>query len=132
MSPLFSTGDILIVEKLSLLFRPIQQGDLVVFLYPRDLSKEYLKRVIGCPLDTVEIKEGQVWVNGKKVFFSSEIEHCSSTKDGTRTLLTAEYFVMGDNRPVSQDSRDFGSVPQGYIKGRVFLRLWPLKQWTFF
>jgi signal peptidase I len=132
MYPLFSTGDILIVDKLSLWFQPIQQGELVVFLYPRDLSKEYLKRVIGCPLDTVKIEDGQVWVNGKELSFPGEIEHQSSTKDGIRTLLTAEFFVMGDNRPVSQDSRDFGPVPQGYIKGRVFLRFWPLKQWTFF
>lgn len=132
MSPLFSTGDRLIIEKVSLWFYPIQQGDLVVFYYPRDLSKEYLKRVVAGPFDTLRIVDGKVEVNGKWVVFPEVQEQESSTKDQTQKLRSAEYFVLGDNRPLSSDSRDFGAIPQGYIKGRVFLRFWPLTKWRFF
>lgn len=132
MSPLFSSGDRLIIEKVTYGFQAVKPGDLVVFWYPRDISKEYLKRVIAVPFDTVCIERGKVRVNGKEVSFPNVIEQDSSTKDIKQSLRSAEYFVLGDNRPISSDSRDFGPVPQGYIKGRVFLRFWPLTKWKFF
>jgi signal peptidase I len=132
MAPLFTSGDRLIVEKVSYHFQEIQPGDLVVFQNPRKISQEYLKRVYAGPSDHLEIREGQVYVNEKEVSFPGVRSSSSALKDRNLTLELAEYYVLGDNRPVSLDSRDFGPVPQGYIKGKVWMRFWPLSRWKFF
>jgi signal peptidase I len=106
----------------------IERGDIVVFWFPDDPSKSYIKRVIGLPLDTVEIREGMVRVNGRELeekYLDSRLNlsHRSQTPVYVRPNY---YFVMGDNRDNSSDSRIWGLVPKKYIYGKALLRYWPL------
>lgn len=106
----------------------IERGDIVVFWFPDDPSKSYIKRVIGLPGDTVEIHEGIVRVNGRdldEMYLDSRfnLSHRSQTPVYVRPNY---YFVMGDNRDNSSDSRIWGLVPKKYIYGKALLRYWPL------
>ena len=106
----------------------LDRGDIVVFWYPEDPSKSYIKRVIGLPGDTVEIHEGVVRVNGRDVSESYldprlNLSHRSLTATYVRPNY---YFVMGDNRDNSSDSRIWGLVPKKYIYGKALFRYWPL------
>lgn len=107
-------------------FHPPNREDVVVFHWPLDLQRELVKRVIGVPGDTVEIRDGVVSVNG------SRLQEPYLTQPGTRSddmapLLIKEghYFVLGDNRPKSNDSRDWGLVPQENMVGKVWFVYWP-------
>jgi len=103
---------------------PPQRGEVVVFHFPRDTSKDFVKRVIGLPGDTVEIRMGKVFVNG-----SYQEEPYITQKDASSMkpmrIRAKEYFVMGDNRRSSNDSRSWGSVPEGYVLGKVWFVYWP-------
>ena len=106
----------------------IDRGDIVVFWYPDDPSKSYIKRVIGLPGDTIEIYEGVVRVNGRDVEESYldprlNVSHRSVTPTVVKNNY---YFVMGDNRDNSSDSRFWGLVPKKYIYGKALFRYWPL------
>jgi signal peptidase I len=131
MEPNFESGDYLIVDEISYRFRDPQQGEVVVFKYPNDPSQRYIKRIIGLPGEIVEIKNGQVIVfnqEGGQVL--DESDYLSSyifTPGNVRiTLAEDEYFVLGDNRSSSADSRRWGPLSREYIVGRVLLRAWPL------
>ena len=130
MSPSIFDGDRILVEPWSYLFEEVSHGDVVVLRYPLDPSVDYIKRVIGVPGDEVTLAGGHVWVNGELLhepyIASSDPESYLSVrvKDG-------HYFVLGDNRPRSSDSREFGQVPADYVRGRVDLRLWPLDRLGF-
>jgi signal peptidase I len=105
----------------------IERGDIVVFWFPDDPSKSYIKRVIGLPGDTVELHEGVVRVNGRdldEVYLDSRLNlsHRSQTPVYVRPNY---YFVMGDNRDNSSDSRIWGLVPKKYIYGKALFRYWP-------
>jgi signal peptidase I len=130
MHPTFENGDYLIVDELSYDFSAPKRGDVIVFRYPGDPSIFYIKRIIGLPGETVSINKGVVdikRVDGSDLALTSE--PYISAEDATYTLSTSlgagEYFVMGDNRPNSSDSRVWGSLPAKDIMGRVFLRLLP-------
>ncbi len=105
----------------------IERGDLVVFWYPNDPSKSYIKRVIGLPGDTVEIEEGVVRVNGRALeedYVPNDYrDHFSSPPS---RLLPDEFFVMGDHRSSSNDSRIWGPVHRRYIYGKAVFVYWPL------
>ncbi|MFH1462646.1 MAG: signal peptidase I [bacterium] len=133
MEPNFENGDYLIVDEISYRFQDPQRGEVIVFKYPNDPSQRYIKRIIGLPGETVEVKNGNVIVlsqQGEQIL--NEAEYLSSlvfTPGDVRvTLAEDEYFVLGDNRVSSSDSRRWGSLAEEYIIGRVFLRAWPLAE----
>jgi signal peptidase I len=102
---------------------------VVVFLYPGDHSKSYIKRVIALPGDDLRIDHGNVWVNGselKEPYVPVKYEDDRSQAE--MTVPTGEYFVMGDHRVISSDSRDFGPVPRALIYGKAAFVYWPVDQ----
>lgn len=124
MSPNIHDGDRILVEPWSYLLGAVDRGDIVVLRYPRDPSVDYIKRVIGLPGDEVTMAGGHVWVNGDLL---NEPYVADADPDSSLSMVVPpeQYFVLGDNRPRSSDSREFGTVPAGYVRGRVDLRLWP-------
>src|SRR5438552_16692895 len=106
----------------------IDRGDIVVFWFPDDPSKSYIKRVIGLPGDTVEIHDGLVRINGRdlqETYLDPHYNVMHRTQPPTY-VLPNYYFVMGDNRDNSSDSRFWGLVPKKYVYGKALLRYWPL------
>jgi signal peptidase I len=105
----------------------IRQGDTVVFWYPEDPTKSYIKRVIGLPGDTVEVKDGLVVVNGKKLEENYVPPEYRDDRPYPATVVPAnDYFVLGDHRISSNDSRAWGFVPRNYIYGKAVFVFWPL------
>ena len=106
-----------------------KRGDVVVFQYPRDHTKSYIKRVIGLPGDRVTIDHGRVFVNGKPLV--EPYVPARFTDDRSQPEMTIpvnEYFVMGDHRSISSDSRDFGPVERDLIYGKAAFVYWPMDQ----
>ena len=107
---------------------PPKQGDVIVFRFPRDPSRDFVKRVIGLPGDVVAMEDGFVRVNGKTLEEPYLTVRDTSDLD-TVELGEKEYFVLGDNRRGSNDSRNWGPVPEENILGKVWLVYWPLSNW---
>jgi signal peptidase I len=130
MEPNFENGDYLLVDELSYKFREPQRGEVIVFKYPKDTSQRYIKRIIGLPGEIVEINGGQITVYSaagtKLLNESGYLSQSEYTSGNLRTTLSGdEYFVLGDNRLASADSRRWGSLSQKDIIGRVFFRAFP-------
>lgn len=132
MDPTFATGQFLVVDRLSYRFEQPHRGDVIVFEYPNDPSTYYIKRIIGLPGETVHIKDGTITIINKEnpeglVLNEPYLakEHLSYD-DYSTTLDDTHYFVMGDNRSQSSDSRTWGSLNRNLIVGRPFVRLLPL------
>jgi len=128
MEPNFEDGDYLIVDELSYRLRGPQRGEVIVFKYPADPSQRYIKRIIGLPGEIVEIKEGKVIVfslSGEKVLEESDYLSYSTPGEVRVILEPDEYFVLGDNRYSSFDSRRWGPLEEEDIIGRVIFRAWP-------
>ena len=127
MEPLLLDGERIVVNKFVYRFRPIERGDVVVFWYPRDPSVSFVKRVVALPGDLVEIRGGELVVNGLAV---KEPYLPASFRDNDSHTPTevrkGYYFVLGDHRRSSNDSRSWGEVPEKYIYGRAVFRFWPL------
>lgn len=134
MEHTFSTGQYLIVDQLTYRFNEPKRGDVIVFRYPKDPSKYFIKRIIGVPGDTVIIHGNQVTIknkdhqNGIVLDEHSYVPHMSEDNNETRTLGSDEYFVMGDNRDQSSDSRIWGVLNRDLIMGRALLRLFPFNE----
>lgn len=132
MSPTFENFNYLIIDELSYHFSAPARGDVIVFRPPTNPSLFYIKRIIGLPGETVSISKGVVTiteVSGQKITLNEPYvvnEDATSYSNGV-TLTSDQYFVMGDNRPNSSDSRIWGPVPRENIVGHVFLRLLPVK-----
>ncbi len=127
MAPLLSDQERIFINKFVYRFEPIQRGDVVVFWYPLDHSKSFIKRVVGLPGETVEIRQGAVYVNGKIVpepYVPPQYEDQSDF--GPVRVEKDHYFVMGDHRISSNDSRVFGSVGSQFIYGRAVFAYWPV------
>ncbi len=107
---------------------PPQRGDVIVFHFPRDTSRDFVKRVIGVPGDVVTMKDGFVQVNGETLEEPYLTVRDTSDMDA-KDLGEKEYFVLGDNRRGSNDSRNWGAVPEENILGKVWLVYWPLSNW---
>ena len=105
-------------------FHPPRQGDIVVFRFPLDPSRDFVKRVMAGPGDTVEIRQGTVIVNGKPLS-EPYVRHPSPWTALPRRLGENEYYVLGDNRGASNDSRDWGPVPLNNIIGKAWVIYWP-------
>ncbi len=105
----------------------IKRGDTVVFLFPEDPSKSYIKRVIGLPGDTVAVEDGNVFVNGKQLMESYVPAAYRDDRSYSPTVVPpGDYFVLGDHRVSSNDSRSWGFVPRNYIYGKAVFVFWPL------
>lgn len=129
MLPGIHDRDRILVDHVSYLFAMPVRGDVVVLRYPMDPSLDYVKRVIGLPGDHVEISEGEVFVNGQRVDepYLDPLQNDPYAYVDT-VVQEASYFVLGDNRIRSSDSREFGQVPHEYLRGKVRARLWPMER----
>ena len=140
MEPNFYDHEYLIIDEISYRFNSPQRGDIIVFRYPKDPQEYFIKRVIGLPNEKVQIKNGQVYIynseNPDGVALDEPYlqpgEKTYGLTEDPITLGDKEYFVLGDNRNSSKDSRSFGPVNVSYITGRVFLRGWPFNRFTVF
>lgn len=130
MVPTFQNGQYLIIDELSYRFEQPKRGDVIVFRYPKDPSQFFIKRIIGLPGETITIANGTVSIthaDGTPVpLDESYVVNQGNGSDMHYTLPSDRYFVMGDNRPESSDSRIWGTMPRENIVGRVFLRLLPV------
>ena len=126
MLPLLEDSERIIVNKFIYRFHPIQRGDVVVFWYPKDPSVSFIKRVVGVPGDTVELRRGALFVNDRRI--SEEYVRPQFNDDETHgpvTVAKGYYYVLGDHRNSSNDSRSWGEVPEKYIYGKAVFRFWP-------
>ncbi|MBZ5503357.1 MAG: signal peptidase I [Acidobacteriia bacterium] len=128
MNPLLSDQERIFINKFVYRFEPIERGDVVVFWYPLDRSKSFIKRVVGLPGEMLEIRSGHVYVDGRELhdqFVPSG--YLDGSNYGPRRITAGEYFVMGDHRDSSNDSRVFGPVPRPYIYGKAVFAYWPVE-----
>lgn len=132
MYPTFHDSDYIITDKISYKFSSPKRDEVIVFKNPKEKSQDFIKRIIGLPGDTVKIEGGKVYVNGKLLdepYLSPDLitDPGSFSQEGEEIKVDQPnvYFVLGDNRPRSSDSREWGFVSKDEIIGRVFLRYWP-------
>jgi signal peptidase I len=126
MLPQFAEHDRIIVNKLSYRFGDIRRGDVVVFWFPEDPDKSFIKRVIGLPGDRVEILRGEVYVNGERIEEPYLSNRFRLLEDRLPVTVTkGYYYLLGDHRSKSYDSRLWGLVPERYIYGKVVFSYWP-------
>src|SRR3989442_15213439 len=128
MQPSLKNNQFVLVNKLAYLFHEPERGDVIVFHWPRDTSKDFIKRVIGLPGDTIAYDSTTVRVDGV-VLNEPYISQPSNPRSQVLTVPANDYFVMGDNRPQSDDSRDWRFVPKDYIIGKAVIVYWPLTSW---
>src|SRR3990167_159409 len=126
--PNFHSGDYLILDEISYRMKNPQRGDVIVLKYPRDLSQRFIKRVIGLPGETVNVKDGKIIIykDGKILNLDEKnyLPDLKNTEGNINTILADnEYFVLGDNRQYSYDSRSWGILPREDIIGRALLRI---------
>lgn len=130
MDPTFQNGQYLIVDELTYRLQAPQRGDVVIFRPPRSPGEFYIKRIIGLPEETVVIQGEKITITRKDgsslVMTEPYVANHGNGQGGVTTLKADEYFVMGDNRPASSDSRVWGVLPRENIVGRAFLRLLPV------
>src|SRR3989338_386795 len=138
MEPTFLDHEYLLIDEISYRFEKPKRGEVVVFRYPRDPRQFFIKRIIGLPGETVHIKNGYITITRSG---SSEEQVINESYLGSEIVTNGElsvtvpagyYFLMGDNRNASLDSRNFGPVAERYIVGRVWLRAWPFDRWMTF
>jgi signal peptidase I len=129
MYPTFNNGHYLIIDEISYRFKTPERGSVIVFKPPRDPGKYFIKRVIGLPGETVRIENGQVTIiNAENPDgFTLDEPYVELTKEDNMSFILSdgEYFVMGDNRSQSADSRIWGAVPEANIIGRPIIRFFP-------
>jgi signal peptidase I len=129
MLPMLEDGERIIVNKFLYRFHPIERGDVVVFWYPRDPSVSFIKRVVGLPGDSVEVRAGTVFVNGQPL--KEDYVDAKFRDDESYSPVDVRrgyYYVLGDHRNSSNDSRSWGEVPEKYIYGRAVFRFWPISK----
>lgn len=128
MQNTLQSGQFVLVNKLAYLFHQPERGDVIVLHEPDQPGRDLIKRVIGLPGDTIVLDGNNVTVDGVQLN-EPYITQKFNPGAQTQTVPSNEYFVMGDNRPQSEDSRYFGFVPKDYIVGKAILVYWPLNQW---
>ena len=138
MEPNFYDHEYLIIDEISYRLRKPQRGEIIVFKYPNDPSQYFIKRILGMPGESIEIKDGRIRVykNEDSVgYYLDEGQYLSNIEGLTNkkfNLGEDEYLVLGDNRPSSLDSRIFGPIHERSIIGRVWLRGWPITKFRIF
>lgn len=124
MIPNFHDGELLLTEKVTYrLYKPAR-GDVIVFKAPNSRNVDFIKRVIGLPGEQVRIENGSVFINGEKLDEPYETQQTSGTEE--IAVGQDQYFVLGDNRNASSDSRSFGPISKQSIRGRTWLVYWPI------
>src|ERR1035438_585263 len=129
MMPGLEDQERIFVNKFVYRWEPIQRGDIVVFRYPRDTSKSYIKRVIGVAGDRIRIDSGEVYVNNEELdedYVPSE--YADARSYGEIVVPSSSFFVLGDHRTMSNDSRDFGPVNERFIYGKAVFGYWPMEK----
>jgi signal peptidase I len=130
MMPHLTDQERIFINKFVYHLGDIERGDVVVFWFPRDTSKSYIKRVIGLPGDRVEMVRGEVYVNGQKMEEPYVLpEYRGRQTVRARVVPAGEFFVLGDHRTSSNDSRVWGTVPRKYIYAKAELIYWPIEHW---
>lgn len=131
MYPTFDNGEYILTNKIEYKLHEPNRGDVVVFKSPQNKDIDYIKRIIGLPGDHVKVLNGKYYVNGQlliEAYLPKDLYTFSGSylKEGIEiTVPAGQYFVSGDNRPHSLDSREFGTIPKGDIIGKALLRYWP-------
>lgn len=132
MVPTFEDKEYLIVDEISYRLNDPKRDDVVIFRYPNDQKKFFIKRIIGLPNETVDIKGTEVTITNKEYPDGFKLDQSfiqnNINSDVHHELKSDEYFVMGDNRPASYDSRNWGAVPKNLLIGKAFLRLFPISK----
>ena len=135
MRPTLLEGDRIFVDKVTYRFRPPQRGEIIVFKYPLDPKKDFVKRLVAFGGEDVEIKDGSVWVNGKQLrepiqlqshYYYNRSDWPYAREGQVFKVPQDSYFVLGDNSAQSSDSRNWGFVPKKYLVGKAFLIWWPI------
>lgn len=133
MDPTFENGEYVLTNLISLRMGDLKRGDIVVFVAPPDKEKDYIKRIIGLPGDRISVAGGSVYVNSAKLdqgpFLPSNVRTNGGSylSEGSEVIVPADqYFVMGDNREFSSDSREWGFVSKNAVIGKSFLVYWPI------
>jgi len=129
MMPSLGDQERIFVNKFVYRLEPIERGDIVVFRYPRDPSKSFIKRVIGVAGDRVRIDGGQVYLNGQALDEDYVVPAYTDERSYPETVVPPNsYFVLGDHRNMSNDSRDFGPVNASFIYGKAVFGYWPMEK----
>jgi signal peptidase I len=129
MEPNFHHGQFLIINKLAYKLGRPARGDVVVFHYPRDPNRDFIKRIIGLPGDTVEVRRGQVFINGTPVYEPYPLLLGTYSVPPV-TVGPDQVYVLGDNRNNSSDSHTWGSLPIDLIVGKAWISYWPPRYWS--
>jgi signal peptidase I len=128
MLPRLEDRDRLFINKFVYHIAAVERGDIVVFHYPRDPEKSYIKRVIALPGDRLRIIRGVVWLNGRPLSEDYVPEEYRDTRSMSEMIVPQDfYFMMGDHRSISSDSREFGPVARNLIYGKAVFVYWPAK-----
>ncbi len=136
MEPNFEDGDYLLVDEISYRFSEPVRGDVIIFRYPEDKSQFFIKRIVGLPGETIEIKNNKVIIYNAQSpeGFNLKENYLSPEQDTLGNMLLRlddnEYFVLGDNRLQSSDSRRWGPINETLVTGKVFLRAWPFTKFN--
>jgi signal peptidase I len=127
MTPLLSDHEAIVINRLVYQFEPIHRGDVVVFRYPLDVTQSFIKRIVGLPGEIVQIRQGLVYVNENWVPEPYVLSQYGDLSDfGPIQVPSGSYFVLGDHRSDSSDSRAFGTVVRRLIEGRAVFAYWPI------
>jgi signal peptidase I len=130
MQPNFYEGQFILVNKLAFKLGEPERGEVIVFHNPNNVEEDYIKRVIGLPGDTIEIRDQMVYINGEVLTEPYQINPFTPGEYFPPTLVEPDtLFVMGDNRNNSSDSRRIGAIPEELIVGQAWLRVWPMDKW---
>jgi signal peptidase I len=140
MEPNFYDHEYLIIDEISYRFNEPERGDIVVFRYPRNPQDYFIKRIIGLPGERIQIKQGQVYIYNQdnpdgasldEPYLEAGVKTYGMNEE-IITLKEDEYYILGDNRTSSKDSRSFGPVNRSFIIGKVLLRGWPFNRISLF
>jgi len=141
MEPTFHDHQYLIIDEIGYRFNAPKRGDIVVFRYPQNPQEYFIKRVMSLPGERVEIRDGNIYLYNDQYPEGFVLDESAYLADNIKTydlseeivtLRAGEYFVLGDNRNASKDSRSFGAVNESFLTGRVMFRGWPFNQITVF
>jgi len=130
MEPTFETGEFLLISRMNYLFGEPQRGDIVVFHSPTNPKEDFIKRVVGLPGETIEIRDRRIYIDGTQLDEPYLVDACSEAMCQTSIWQVGqdEIFVLGDNRNFSSDSRSFGAIKQSLIVGEAIIRYYPLRE----
>lgn len=136
MEPTFSNGDYLIIDEISYRFQSPKRGEVIVFKYPLNPSNKFIKRIIGLPGEKIEFRNSQIIITqrfGQQIILKESLKFSQYFPQEKKFVIPEDhYFVLGDNRSYSFDSKNWGALAEKYIIGRVFLRLFPFNKIDYF